>query len=174
MGPQRTATVRWHDPGDVLPHVAHLDGLGYVEAVRDGRLPADPMMEALGIEVAEVERGRVLLTAVPAGPHMNLGGAVHGGFLSTMMDCATGFALHSTLPTAATGPHVSAAYGFLRFGIPGVELRCEGRILRAGARVGHVRAEVHDADGRLLATAETTHAVVSVGADERLRSGPSA
>ncbi|HEU4657042.1 MAG TPA: PaaI family thioesterase [Capillimicrobium sp.] len=174
MNAPRTATVSWHDPADVLPHLAGLDGLGYVEAVRDGRLPGDPMMEALGIRVTEVERGRVVMTAVPEGQHMNLGGVVHGGFLSTLMDCATGFAFHSTLPPRATAPHVSASYGFLRFGRPGAELRCEARVLRAGGRVGHIRAEVHDAEGRLLATAETTHAVVSVEGVEHLRSGPSA
>lgn len=174
MSGERTTTVSWHDPSDVLPRMAGLDGLGYVEAVRDGRLPGDPMMETLGIRVEAVERGRVVMACEPGGPHMNLGGAVHGGFLSTLMDCATGFALHSTLPPMATSPHVAASYAFLRFGVPGRTLRCEARVLREGTRVGHVRAELHDGDGRLLATAETTHAVVSVAGDERLKAGPSA
>jgi uncharacterized protein (TIGR00369 family) len=174
MSTERTTTVSWHDPADVLPKLVGLDGLRHVEAVRDGRLPGDPMMEALGIRVEEVERGRVVMACEPSGPHMNLGGAVHGGFLSTLMDCATGFALHSTLPPLTTAPHVSASYAFLRFGLPGRTLRCEARVQRAGGSIGHVRAEVHDGEGRLLATAETTHAIVSIAGDDRLKDGPSA
>ena len=174
MDSARTATVSWHDPEQVIPHIIGLDGLAYVTAVRDGELPADPMMEALGIEVVEAEHGRVVMAAAPSGPHMNLGGIVHGGFLSTLMDCATGFALHTTLPAGGTAPHVSAAYSFLRAGRAGVKLRCEARVLRAGTRLGHVRCEVTDDDGRLVATGETTNAVIDTQAGRRMRSGPSA
>jgi uncharacterized protein (TIGR00369 family) len=174
MGPAHTATVSWHDPDEVLPLLLGLDGLGYVQAVRDGQLPPDPLMEALGLRVVEAEHGRVAMAAEPRGPHMNLGGIVHGGFLSTLMDCASGFALHTTLPAGSTAPHVSASYHFLRAGRPGVTLRCDAEVLRTGERVGHVRAEVRDADDRLIATGETTHAVVDTEGGRRMRSGPSA
>ena len=171
---EHRATVTWHDPQDVLPHLIELDGLGYVEAVRDGTLPPDPLMEAMGVRVVEVERGRVVMTCRPAVPHLNLGGIVHGGVLSTLMDCATGFSVHTTLPALHTAPHVSASYQFLRVGHAGVELRCEGRVQRAGRSVSHARAEVHDAEGRRLATGETTHSVLDVGGATAMRSGPSA
>jgi uncharacterized protein (TIGR00369 family) len=174
MLPARTTTVSWHDPIEVLPHLLSLDGLGYVEAVRDGALPPDPLMEALGIGVVEAERGRVVMSARPGGPHTNLGGIVHGGFLSTLMDCATGFALHTTLSAGSTAPHVSAAYQFLRTGRAGITLRAEATVLRAGGRLGHVRVEVCDDDGRLLATGDTTHAVIDTEDGKRMRSGPSA
>lgn len=169
------ATVSFHEPGEVLPHLLGLDGLQYVEAVRDGTLPPDPLMEAMGIEVAEVQRGRVVMEAVPQRHHLNLGGIVHGGFLATILDAATGFALHSTLPAQATAPHIAVAYQFLRAGLPGVRMRCEASVLRTGTRIGHVRAELADENGRQLATAETTHAVVilSEGIDH-LQAGPSA
>jgi uncharacterized protein (TIGR00369 family) len=171
---RRETTVSWHDPAEVLRRLVALDGLAYVRAVRDGELPPDPLMEALGIRVSEAEPGRVVMTAEPAGQHLNLGGIVHGGFLSTLMDCATGFALHTTVPAGSTTPHVAVAYSFLRSGREGVALRCAGEVLRAGARLGHVRAAVHDADGRLLATGETTHAIVDTTGSGLLRSGPSA
>lgn len=172
---QHEATVSFHEPGDVLPHLLGLDGLQYVDAVRAGTLPPDPLMEAMGITVAEVERGRVVMEAVPQRHHLNLGGIVHGGFLATILDAATGFALHSTLPAQATAPHVAVAYQFLRAGLPGVRMRCEATVLRTGTRLGHVRAELADENGRQLATAETTHAVVilSEGMDH-LKAGPSA
>jgi uncharacterized protein (TIGR00369 family) len=171
---EHRTTVTWHDPQEVLPQLLELDGLGYVEAVRDGELPPDPLMEAMGIRVVEVEAGRIVMTCRPAGPHLNLGGIVHGGVLSTLMDCATGFSVHSTLPAMHTAPHVSAAYQFLRVGHAGVELRCEGRVLRRGRTLSHARAEIHDTDGRLLATGETTHGVLDVSGGTTMRSGPSA
>lgn len=169
---RREATVSWHDPADVLRRVVGLDGLAYVQAVRDGVVPSDPLMESLGIRVLEAERGRVVMAATPAEQHLNLGGIVHGGFLAVLMDCATGYALHTTQAPGATTPHVAAAYQYLRFGLVGVELRCSAEVLRSGRRLGNVRAELRDADDRLLATAETTHAVLD--ATGAMRAGPSA
>lgn len=170
----RSAKVTWHEPDELLPHLKDLDGLSYVLAVRDGRLPPDPLMEAMGIHVVAAEPGRVAMTCMPAGGHLNLAGLIHGGVLSTLLDAATGYALHTTLPVMATAPHVSVAYQFMRAGKAGVELRCEGVVVRRGRRLGHVRGELHDADGRLLATGETTHAVVDVDDNTSFRPGPSA
>ncbi len=170
----RTETVTFHDADELLPHVRGLDGLGYVLAVRDGRLPPDPLMEAMGIFVVEAEAGHVTMRCTPTGLHLNLAGMVHGGMLSTLLDAATGFAVHTLLPTMATAPHVSVAYQFLRAGRPGVEIRATGTIVKRGRRLGHARGELHDADGRLLATGETTHAVVDVEGRDGLQSGPSA
>jgi acyl-CoA thioesterase len=151
-----------------------LDGLAYVCAVRDGTLAADPLMQTLGIRVTTVEPGRVVMETVPGDGHLNLGGAVHGGFLSTLLDSVTGYALHTTLAPGQTPPHLAASYRFLTFGRPGVVLRATGTVLRSGRNVGHVRAELHDGAERLIATAETTHAVVGTSADDRLlRPGPS-
>jgi acyl-CoA thioesterase len=137
------------------------DGLTYVREVRDGRRPGDPLMEHLGIRVTAVEPGRVTMEVVPAAEHLNLGGMVHGGLLSTLMDSATGFALHTTLAPGDTPPHLSAAYRFIGMGRPGVALRASAEVLKAGSRIGHVRVEVRDAADRLVATGETTHAVVA-------------
>lgn len=170
---RRSTTVSWHRPRHVAEDEV-ADGLSYVRAVRDGRLPADPLMEALGLRVIEVQEGRVALGGQPEEMHLNLGGVVHGGYLSTMMDCATGYALHTMLPAGRTAPHVAASYSFQRVGLEGVALRCEALVMRSGDRIGHVRAEVTDMDGRVLATAETTHVQVSTEADRRMQAGPSA
>lgn len=139
-----------------------LDGLAFVEGVRDGRRPADPFMVSLDIRVTEASRGRVVMEATPGADHLNLGGIVHGGYLSTLMDSATGFALHSTLAPGDTPPHLAASYRFLSMARAGVALRATAEVLKAGSRIGHVRVELRDAADRLVATGETTHAVVAV------------
>lgn len=143
-----------------------LDGLAFVEGVRDGRWPADPFMVALGIRVTAAERGRCVMEATPGDDHRNLGGIVHGGYLSTLLDSVTGFALHTTLKPGDTPPHLSASYRFLSMARPGVALVASAEVLKAGRSIGHVRAELRDAAGRLVATGETTHAVVAAPAAE--------
>lgn len=138
------------------------DGLTYVREVRDGQRPGDPLMEHLGIRVTAAEPGAVAMEVVPAPEHLNLGGIVHGGLLSTLMDSATGFALHTTLAPGDTPPHLAASYRFIGMAWPGVALTARAEVLKAGSRIGHVRVDVRDAADRLVATGETTHAVVSV------------
>ena len=169
----RSATVSWHAPATPEERL-QLDGLSYVRAVREGSLPADPLMEAFDLRVVEVQEGRVVIGGEPAEMHLNLGGVVHGGYLSTMMDCATGYALHTMLAAGKTAPHVAASYSFLRVGLEGVGLRCEAQVQRAGDRIGQVRCEVTDMDGRVLATGETTHVPIDTTSDRRMRPGPSA
>ena len=90
-----------------------------MRAVRDGQRPGDPLMvEHLGIRVTAAEPGRVAMEVVPAADHLNLGGIVHGGLLSTLMDSATGFALHTTLAPGDTPPHLAASYQVHRHGAP--------------------------------------------------------
>jgi acyl-CoA thioesterase len=138
------------------------DGLTYVREVRDGRRPGDALMEHLGIRVTLAEPGRVAMEVVPTAEHLNLGGIVHGGLLSTLMDSATGFALHTTLAPGETPPHLSASYRFIGMARQGVVLRATAEVLKAGNRIGHVRVDVRDAADRLVATGETTHAVVPI------------
>lgn len=163
--PEQSATVRYHLPSDLLPRVLGADGLAFVEAVRDGRLPPDPFIQAMGLVVTEAETGVVTFVATPAAHQVNLGGFLHGGYVSTLLDCATGYAVMSTLPRGATAPHVAASYQFLSSGPHGVQVVCHGEVLRAGRRVAHARAELRGGDGLLLAVAQTTHAIITDAPD---------
>jgi acyl-coenzyme A thioesterase PaaI-like protein len=71
-------------------------------------------------------------------------------------------ALHSTLAPGDTPPHLAASYRFLSMAWPGVALTATAEVLKAGKQIGHVRVEVRDAADRLVATGETTHAVVAI------------
>jgi acyl-CoA thioesterase len=122
--------------------------------------PFDPFMDHLGIRVVASSPGTVTMEITPGPEHLNLGGIVHGGLLSTLMDSATGWALHTTLPAGSTPPHLAVAYRFLSMAHAGVPLRATATVLKTGSRIGHARVEIHDTSDRLIATGETTHAVV--------------
>jgi acyl-CoA thioesterase len=122
--------------------------------------PFDPFMDHLGIRVVESSPGTVVMSITPGPEHLNLGGIVHGGLLSTLMDAATGWALHTTLPEGSTPPHLAVSYRFLSMAHPATELRATATVLKTGTTIGHVHVEIHDTSDRLIATGETTHAIV--------------
>jgi acyl-CoA thioesterase len=137
-----------------------VDGLTYIREVRDGTRAGDPFMVMAGIRVVEAEAGRVTMECTPAAEHGNMGGFAHGGYLSTILDSVTGYALHTTLEPGHTPPHLSASYRFIAMARIGVTLRATAEVLKTGRRIGHVRADLRDAADRLVATGETTHAVM--------------
>ncbi len=159
--PAHTVSVSFHEPADILPRLLALGGLAYAEAVRDGHLPPDPFIEAMGFRLVEVAPGRVTYAAVPAPHHLNIAGTMHGGYMCALLDCATGYAMLTTLSPGSTAPHVALSHQFLDSRPSGVEVRCVGELLRRGRRIGHVRGELRAADDRLLAVAHSTHAVIA-------------
>src|SRR6476620_7818838 len=74
-----------------------MSGLEFVKGLVGGELPLNTMAQTLGYDVAEAESGRVVITLVPTGAHLNPAGTVHGGLTATLLDSCMGLAIHSTL-----------------------------------------------------------------------------
>ena len=91
-------TVRWEDPAALAERARGMPGLAFLEAIRDGELPAAPIQSLLGFRLVEVEEGRVAFSAEPGEHHYNPIGVVHGGLAATLLDSAMGASVHSTLP----------------------------------------------------------------------------
>ena len=53
----RHRTVRWDDPAPSAEAAGRLAGLPFLEAIRDGRLPAAPVSQLVGFALTEVEPG---------------------------------------------------------------------------------------------------------------------
>jgi acyl-coenzyme A thioesterase PaaI-like protein len=56
-----------------------MTGLEFVQGLADGTLPLNTIAKTLGYEIANAERGRVVVTAEPKDVHLNPWGTVHGG-----------------------------------------------------------------------------------------------
>lgn len=133
-----------------------------------------PFNTFLGIEVREVELGRVVL-AVPWRPEL-IGDsgrkAVHGGVTSALSDTAGGAACFTLLDNPRDRlSTVDMRVDYLRPGPP-TELLCEARVIRMGNRVGVARMEVfagevpglHDAArADAIATAQGVYNIVRRG-----------
>ena len=124
------------------------------------RITPGPFSSTLGFRVVEVGDDHAVLEAVPGPEHLNGGGIVHGGYLSSLLDSATGWAVHAKLPPGTPAPHTAMSTQFLRAANEGERLICTARCLRAGRRSASADAEI-TRDGVVIARAMTTHTVLT-------------
>ena len=117
----------------------------------DGTLPPPPIMTLVGAGVESVEPGRVVFVLEPAEYHYNPIGSVHGGLAATLIDSATGCAVHSTLAAGVgyttTDLQVRYVRGITR---DTGRILCEGTVVHRGRRLATAQARVTAGD-RLLA-----------------------
>jgi uncharacterized protein (TIGR00369 family) len=134
-----------------------MTGLEFVRGLVDGTLPLNTIAETLGYDVAEVESGRVVVTAKPNGAHLNPAGTVHGGLSATLLDSCMGLAIQSTLERGVGSTTLEFKISLLRPITPETGLvTAEGRVLNCGRRVGTAEGRITDLQGRLLAHGTTT------------------
>ena len=153
----RERTTTWGDPTISAGRVGRETGLALLQAMRDGDLPAPPILSTVGFELDEVEEGRVVFALEPGEHHYNPIGSVHGGVYATVLDSATGCAVHSVLAAGVGYTSLDLNVKFLRGMTTGTgRVTCEGRVVQRGRRTALADASLTDSQGRLLATATST------------------
>ena len=134
-----------------------MSGLEFIQGLVGGTLPLNTIAETLGYDVAEVVRGRVVVTAKPNGTHLNPAGTVHGGFAATLLDSCMGLAIQSLLEKGVCSTTLEFKISLLRPITPETGLiKAEGVVLSRGRRVGTAEGRITDQQGRLLAHGTTT------------------
>ena len=131
-------------------------------AADDPRRTPGPFSTMLGFRLVEAGPDGATLEADPGPDHVNGGGILHGGYLTSLLDSTTGWAVHASLPPDVAAPHTHLSVQYLRAGVAGRPLTCRGRCVRAGRRVAAAEAEVVQ-DGEVIARAVTSHAVIGPG-----------
>jgi acyl-CoA thioesterase len=119
-----------------------------------------PFSRLLGFRLLAAGDGRAEMEARPTGEHANGGGIVHGGYLSALLDSATGWAVHSALPEGTRAPHIQLTIQYLRMALIDQPLACTARAVAAGRRVAAAEAEITQ-NGAVVARGVTSHAVLS-------------
>jgi uncharacterized protein (TIGR00369 family) len=152
----RTRTISWADPA-ILASASPRSGLDFLRAISAGELPAPPVTHLLGFARIVPDFGRVLVEMQPQEFHYNPLGTVHGGILATVLDTATGCAVHSTLSAGEGYTSLDLTTKFLRPVTTGSGLlRCEGTVLSRGRRTALAEARLTDGAGRLVAHATSS------------------
>ena len=134
-----------------------MSGLEFVQGLVDATLPLNTIAETLGYDVTEATNGRVVVTAVPNGSHLNPSGTVHGGLAATLLDSCMGLAIRSTLEKGVSQTTLEFKISLLRpITVQTGPIRAEGVVLSCGRRVGTAEGRLTDDKGRLLAHGTTT------------------
>ena len=134
-----------------------MSGLEFVQGLATGALPLNTIAQTLGYDVIEAESGRVVITLVPTGAHLNPAGTMHGGLTATLLDSCMGLAVRSTLDRGVSQTTLEFKISLVRVITPETGLiKAEGRVLNCGRRIGTADGRVTDGNGRLLAHGTTT------------------
>jgi uncharacterized protein (TIGR00369 family) len=99
----------------------------------------------------------VVLTIGPQ--HLNRLGVLHGGVLGTLIDSATGYAVAFADSPTKMKPAVTLSFNvqFLGQTQAGDRLIATGKHIGGGKTIAYAAAEVHAADGRLIARGDAVY-----------------
>ena len=140
-----------------LPEVRAMNGLDFLRAWFEGRLPSPPIGQALDFTGTEVELGRVVFAGVPDERFYNPIGTVHGGYAATLLDSCMGCAVHSMLEAGQGYTTLEIKINYVRAMTDKTgPVRAEGKVINLGARVATSEGKLVDAAGKLLAHGTTT------------------
>jgi uncharacterized protein (TIGR00369 family) len=155
--PTRTRSYEWGDPFVSATAARTSAGIDVLRALAAGELPAPPILATLGFELESVEPGRVVFAVDPAEYHYNPIGSMHGGVYATVLDSATGCAVHSLLPAGVGYTSLDLTVKFLRqIVVETGRVRCVGTVTHLGGRTALAEARLTDERDRLLATATSS------------------
>jgi uncharacterized protein (TIGR00369 family) len=120
------------------------------------RFTLAPVSSWLGLQVEPAAADGRTVVAVEAGPqHANPMGRVHGGVLAALADAAMGTVYGRELEEGRGFGTVELKMNFIRPVRLG-RITATARVVRRGLRLGFLDCELHDARGRLVATATST------------------
>lgn len=139
-----------------------MNGLDFVEAVKNGALSTAPIHELLQIAIESAEFGVAVLSCVPHEFAYNAIGSVHGGLLCTLLDAAMGCATHTTLPKGTGFTSVEIKINYLKaVRESNGTLTVTGRVVKSGSRVAFAEGLIADASGALVATGSSTQLILA-------------
>jgi uncharacterized protein (TIGR00369 family) len=154
----RSRTIAWEDPVAAADGRLDLSGLDFLVAIKEGRLPPPPIAVLMGFELDEVDEGRAVFAVTPEEFHYNPIGVVHGGLAATLIDSATGCAVHSTLARGVLYTSLEVKVNFARpITRHTGRVLCEGTVVHPGRTIATAEARlVAEATGKLLAHGTAT------------------
>lgn len=138
--------------------LVNVDRLAITKALAEGRsdvaLDTSPLLRALNCRFLSGEPGRLTIGFQPGPDHLQGHGVVCGGIIATMLDFALAFATLSRLGSGDSAVSVALNVSYLRAVQPG-PVRATAEVVTMGYRLAQARAELSDADGKPLATAQS-------------------
>jgi len=160
----RSLSVSWSDPRILADAARSMSGIEFLHSICDGRLPAPPIAQLLGMRLAEVERGHAVFEVTPAEHHYNPIGVVHGGLAMTLLDSAMACSVQTQIPAGSGYTTLEVKVNLVRpITMQTGKLRAIGKVLHGGNRIATAEGRLEDASGKLYAHGTTTCIVLNGG-----------
>jgi uncharacterized protein (TIGR00369 family) len=163
----RSRGHEWAEPMEMAEWARTRSGAEFFAAWADGEV-TPPMAATLGFALGSFGDGRVEIVCTPEEFHYNPYGTVHGGLAATLLDTATGCAVHTRLPAGSGYATLGLAVDYLRpITLDTGTVRAVGSVVSMGKRVAVADGRILDGADRLLARGSATCLLVDTPAAGR-------
>ncbi len=125
---------------------------------------ATNFIQLIGLTVSRFENGTCISEMQLRKHHLSLSGRAHGGVLASMLDTTLGVAVYSALPEGKSCATLSFNVSFFR-PVAGGRLTCTSRVGNVTRQTAYASGEIHDENGRLIASATGTFFVMPSSID---------
>ncbi|MBV1910086.1 MAG: PaaI family thioesterase [Kangiellaceae bacterium] len=136
-------------------------GIQQLKSMIAGNFPPPSMGLTMNMRLADVDYGFARFEVKATENHLNPMGGVHGGFAATVLDSATGCAVHSVLEPGEGYGTIDLNVKMMRPVPKNVKLVCEGRVLNRSKSLGVSEAKLVDENGKLYAHATCTCKIIA-------------
>ena len=124
----------------------------------DDEMPMSPYGDFLGISIEEVSGGKARCTLELKDHHLNTGGRVHGGVVTSLADTAAGVAVRSVRPEGKSSATTDFSISFIR-PPTGKTLLALAEVIHAGRRLFRTEISVFS-DEKMVARTNATFMIV--------------
>lgn len=133
-----------------------------ISGKKDVRLDCNPAFRSLSAVLREGTVGNIAVAFRVGEATAQGNGVVGGGTLANMLDTAIAVAVLSALRTGQTCSTVSLTVNMMRAALTG-DFVVQAEVEKLGRRIAFASAKLRDAQGRLVATATSSLAIVELG-----------
>lgn len=115
-----------------------------------------PFAQLIGMRLADIRPNEAVVEIEMRDDLRQPSGVLHGGVTATLIDTAMAFAVRTYLTDTEPTATIDLTVHYLRPHVDGKAI-CTARVVRPGKRIFTVSADVHNEDGKLIATGLSTY-----------------
>lgn len=143
-----------------MKHPKEMTGLEFLQAMVAGHIPRASISETIPMDLFEISNGQASFKVKADQRHLNPLGGVHGGFAATVLDSATGCAVHSTLEAGVGYGTIDLNVKMCRPVPKDKELLAIGSVINLSKNLAISEGKLVDEDGKLYAHATATCMII--------------
>lgn len=123
-------------------------GTELIKAVLDNVLKKPNYGQCLkNLQIVSAGNGNCKAELVVSDEHLNLGGSMHGGFISTLVDCVSTYAI-MTQGNGVPGVSVDLNVSFMKAAFPGDLVTIDATTVRAGKTLAFLAVDITKNNGK--------------------------